>query len=55
MDNVFSFNSLMGMLVVCSQVAPMRRMMKKRMQSMQHWTREWMKDAKKGGLKTQHF
>lgn len=37
------------MLVACSQVAPMRRMMKKLMRSMQHWTRGWMKDAKKEG------
>lgn len=43
------------MLVVFSQVAPMRRMMKKLMQSMPHWTRGWMKDAKKGGLKTKLF
>lgn len=54
-DGVFSFHSLMDMLVACFQVAPMRRMMKKRMPSMQHWTRGWMKDAKKGGSEAQHF
>lgn len=54
-DGVFSFHSLMDMLVACFQVVPMRRMMKKRMPSMQHWTRGWMKDAKKGGSEAQHF
>lgn len=39
----------MGMLVACSQVGHMRRMMKKQMLYMQHWTRGWMKDAKKEG------
>lgn len=46
----------MGMLVACSQVGRMRRMMKKQMLYMQHWTRGWMKDVKKEGyLKKDHL
>lgn len=41
--------SLMDTQVACSPVGPMRRMMKKQMLYMQHWTRGWMKDAKKEG------
>lgn len=51
--NMFSYFfscSLMDMLVACSQVGLMRRMMKKQMLYMQHWTRGWMRDAKKEGF-----
>lgn len=41
----------MVMQVVCSQVGPMRKMMRKPMLYMQRWTRGWMKDAKKEGYK----
>lgn len=41
--------SLMDTQVACSPVGPMRRMMRKQMLYMQHWTRGWMKDAKKEG------
>lgn len=41
----------MVMQVACSQVGPMRKMMRKPMLYMQRWTRGWMKDAKKEGYK----
>lgn len=45
----------MGMLAACSQVGHMRRMMKKQMPYMQHWTRGWMKGAKKEGYLKKSF
>lgn len=41
--------SLMDMQVACFPAGPMRKTMKKQMLYMQHWTRGWMKDAKKEG------
>lgn len=43
--------SLMVMQVACFPVGPMRKMTKRQMLYMQHWTKGWMKDAKKEGYK----
>lgn len=41
--------SLMDMLGVCFQVGHMKRMMRRQMLYMQHWTKGWTRDAKREG------
>ena len=41
----------MGMLGVCSQAVPMKKMMRKQMLFMQLWIRGWMNAEKKEGRK----
>lgn len=41
----------MGMLGACSQVVPMKRMMRRQMLFMQLWIRGWMNAGKKEGRK----